>query len=72
MGPKRTAGGASVFQTKSFNPSSFSARSWRLSDVVDSAITVYNVVRTYVTTIMKRTAIRAGKRTITITEGATR
>ena len=61
-----------MFQTKSFNPSSFSARSWRLSDVVDSAITVYNVVRTYVTTSMKRTAIRAGKRVITITEGVTR
>ena len=58
-----------MFQTKSFNPSSFSARSWRLSDVVDSAITVYNVVRTYVTTSMKRTARTVGKRTVTITEG---
>ena len=45
-----------------------------LQDLADnpSAITVYNVVRAYVTTAMKRTTLRAGKRTITITEGVTR
>lgn len=58
-----------MFQTKSFSPSSFSDRSLKLSDVVAGLTTIYNVVRTYVTTSMKRTAIRAGKRTITITEG---
>ena len=59
-----------MFQTKSFSQASFSARSWRF--IASGPITVYNVVRTYVTTSMKRTAIRAGKRTITITEGVTR
>ena len=59
-----------MFQTKSFSQASFSARSWRF--IASGPITVYNVVRTYVTTLLKRSTIRAGKRTITITEEATR
>ena len=37
-----------------------------------SITTIYNVVRVHVTTLMKRTAIRAGKRTVAITEQVTR
>ena len=61
-----------MFQDKSFSQSSFSTRSWKFSGVVEGLTTIYNVVRVYATTLMKRTAIRAGKRTVTITEGETR
>lgn len=61
-----------MFQTKSFSPSSFSARSWKFSDVVVGLTTIYNVVRVYVTTTLKRTVNRAGKRTVTISEQVTR
>ena len=44
---------------------------WKASvwGCITGPITVYNVVRTYVTTTFKRTARTVGKRTVTITEG---